>query len=957
MIRIALLCVVAAAALPLGAQTPVTPAPANLYAQYLVDTTILWHPELRELDLHATPPGDAASKIVASKNPGRIGHQSDSDDVRVIKTGEPRVEINPSGDQNVEAEVQLFDVERRPIGALEMTFPYVAGLDQDALVRTAADIRDQLSRRILDEASLFDPTQIDARVPTHTYAQFLVDDTLARHPEVEVMTFHAKGPPDVPGYPIIASNIGRIGKPADASDLEVINTGTAHTAADAQGARVESKVVLQDASGNVIGALAVIFPYRRLQNPASMQGQAEKIRDELRPRIAGVPALYGPYPTGELARATNPIAEYNKQELGNQQDLPMTKAVVSGKALEETAQDGYAEAVRNVAGVAPANSKGSPNDSIYIRGIKLNLFSNYRLNGGLPIAGVITLPNEDKERVETLKGANALMFGVASPAGIINLVTKRAGEIDVTNLGMAGTGFGQYGATVDVGRRFGPERQIGIRVNASLTHLENGVHDMGGHGDFESIGADWEVTNRLTIQGDLEHYSKHVPEQAGISLAAAVKGVIPITPVPDPRNLLSGTWNIYSPKTTNMQGRADYTIAEGWRVLVEAGRSDAERSRGTVRIGGYNLVTGAGGVVTVQPVTNIYINKFWRTEVLGQFDTWGFSHNLTAGVSSSERNTNTYNQNNVTLPQKQNIYDPIVLLPPVYTKPFTSLPLATSRDTGVYAYDTIGLTQQFKALLGIRSTRDKELNGLTSSTTTVQTPAYGALYDIRPTTTLFASYMEGLEAGATAPATAANPDVILPPAISRQKEIGLRDSYLKGLSVSGSYFQITRANAVTDPVTKIFENNGNIEYKGVEATASWDINRTWTINGAIQWLSAIQNAPLQPLINGLVPENTPKWLGNFNVTFHVPQIAGLTLTAGTTAAAQRPVNPQDQGYIEGYALYTAGASYVTRIAGRRVLLQLNVDNLSNRRYWNSVQTGTYGTGMDRNFKMSARIDF
>jgi iron complex outermembrane receptor protein len=259
-------------------------------------------------------------------------------------------------------------------------------------------------------------------------------------------------------------------------------------------------------------------------------------------------------------------------------------------------------------------------------------------------------------------------------------------------------------------------------------------------------------------------------------------------------------------------------------------------------------------------------------------------------------------------------------------------------------------------VLGLRQTRDKELNGITANTTNVKTPAYGVLYDIRPTTTLFASYMEGLEAGATAPATAANLNVILPSAISRQKEIGIRDSYFKGLSISGSYFEIVRANAVTDPVTKIFENNGNLAYKGVEATMSYDINRQWTVNGAIQWLTAVQNSPLQPLINGLVPENTPKWLSNLSVTYRVPQIAGLTLTAGTNAVSTRFVNPQDQGVIPGYALYTVGAGYVTRIAGRRFALQLNVDNVADKRYWNSVQTGTYGTGMDRAIKMSAKVD-
>jgi iron complex outermembrane receptor protein len=957
MIRSAVVFLAAAVALPLAAQTPATPTPANLYAQYLVDTTAARHPELRHLDLHATPPGSAESVIIASKDATRLGHKSDPDDVEVFRAGTPRVEINRSGDQNVEVEVPLFDVNRRTIGGVEMTFPYVAGLDEDALIKTASSIRDELSRRILDGASLFDPTQLEAQIPHGTYAQFLVDDTLARHPEVEVVALHARAPQGGADYPIVASNIGRIGKPADASDLEVIKTGTSHTAVDAQGARVESKVVLQDASGNAIGALAVIFPYRKIENEAALQRQAEKIRDELRGRIFNVASLYEPRSATNVAEAARPIDEYNKPELGNKQQLPMTKAVVSGKALEESSQEGYAEAVRNVAGVAPANSKGSPNDSIYIRGIKLNLFSNYRLNGGLPIAGVITVPNEDKERVEALKGANALMFGVASPAGIINLVTKRAIDHDVNTLGLAGNSFGQYGATFDLGRRFGPEKQVGLRVNASDTHLENGVRHMGGHGDFESVGADWRVNDRLSFQGDLEHYSKHVPEQAGVSLATAVNGVVPITPVPNPRNLLSGTWAIYTPKTTNMQGRVDYIIADGWKVLAEVGRSDAERSRFTTRIAGYNLVTGAGGVVTVQPVTNVYINKFERVELLGKFDTWFLTHDLTVGLSSAERNANTSHQNNVTLPQKQNIFDPIDLAPPVFTKPDTALPLQTSKDTGVYTYDTIGVTPQWKLLLGVRQTSDKELNGVTATTTNVLTPAYGVLYDIRPTTTLFASYMEGLEAGATAPATAANLNVILPSAISRQKEIGIRDSYFKGLSVSGSYFEITRANAVTDPVTKIFENNGNLLYKGAEATASYDINRQWTVNGAIQWLKAVQNSPLQPLINGLVPENTPKWLANLSVTYRVPQIAGLTLTAGTNAVSTRFVNPQDQGVIPGYALFTVGAGYVTRIAGRRVALQLNVDNVADKRYWNSVQTGTYGTGMDRGIKMNAKVDF
>jgi iron complex outermembrane receptor protein len=823
MLRSALLGLVAALSLPLQAQTPPVQTPAKTYAQALVDATLAQHPELLELDMHAKPPQSQQSLIVAAKSPGRVGHASDPDDLEVSRTGTPRVEINRSGDYNVEIEVPLLDDRRRIIGSVEMTFPYVAGFDEAALIR-----------------------------------------------------------------------------------------------------------------------------------------KAEGIRDELMPNMPGAAALVEPAPAEiKLAKASSeaPIADYNKQELGNEQELPMTKAVVAGQALEETIQEGYAEAIRNVAGIAPANSKGSPNDSVYIRGIKVNLFANYRLNGGLPIAGVITTPNEDKERIETLKGANALMFGIASPAGIINEVTKRATDEDVTSAGLAGNAFGQFGQTVDIGRRLLPDKQLGVRVNLSHTHLENGVREMGGNGDFQSVGADFKATDRLSFQGDFEHYTKEVPEQGGVSLLPAVNGVVPITRVPDPRNLLSGTWGLYTPSTTNYQGRADFIISDDWKVFAETGRSDSSRSRFTVRIGKYNLQTGAGGVVTVQPVNNAYANTLDRAELLGKFSTWFLTHDLTLGPSKSERDSITTGQNNQILPQLQNIYDPIILKPPVFKKPFTSLPPQASKDTAVYAYDTVGLTSKWKFLVGIRRTRDVETAGSQETTTTVNTPAYGLLYDIRPTTTLFASYMQGLEAGATAPATANNPDVILPSAISRQREIGIRDSYFKGLSVSGSFFRISRANAVTDPVTNIFENNGDLEYKGVESTINYEIDRHWTVNVAVQWLSAVQNSPLQPLINGLVPENTPKWLGNLSVTYRVPLVPGLTLTSGTSGVTKRPVNPQDQGYIPGYFLYTTSASYVTRIADHRMSFQLSVDNVGNLRYWNSVQTGTYGTGMDRNIKFNTKVDF
>ena len=660
-----------------------------------------------------------------------------------------------------------------------------------------------------------------------------------------------------------------------------------------------------------------------------------------------------------LAHAQDPEApateEVIRKDAPGKQELPMTKEVVSGEALGQT-QEGYSDAVKNVAGLSPTNSSGSSNDSYLIRGIKLNLFSNYRLDGGLPVTGVITNPTENKERVETLKGANALMFGIASPAGIINFIPKRAGAKDVTTFGLAGNGFGQYGFNADVGRRFGDQKQFGLRLNASALHLANGVRGLDGEGKFASIGADWRVSQRLTVQADLEYYDRRVSEQAGISILPAVNGVVPITRVPDPRKFLSGPWDVYTPRTTNLQVRADYALSNDWKVLVQAGESESHRHRTTVRIGGYDFASGANGAVTVQPISQDYRNTFYRAELLGHFTTWQFTHDLTVGASSSERWAHAYDVQNLVLPQKQNIYDPVALAAPVYTRAGANNPEQDSTDSGLYAYDTIGITKQFKLLAGIRFVNDREVSGSVSSTSRVNSPAAGVLYDIRPTTTLYASYMQGLEAGATSPFNAANPNVILGPTVSKQKEVGIRDSSWPGLSLNAAYFAIRRANAALDPLTNVYGYYGDIEYKGVEATATWEINRRWRLNGALLRLDATQQSPVQPTFDGRVPENTPKWNANFGVQYRPEFVAGLTLRGGFKTISHRAVNNADQGWIPGYTLWDAGANYATKIGGHRATFGVAVENLNNKRYWNSVNAGVYGIGMDRTFKFNAKVD-
>jgi len=141
---------------------------------------------------------------------------------------------------------------------------------------------------------------LHAQVPLKTYGQELVDETVASNPGLLVIVMHVT-PPKSPDNIIIASNIGRIGKKGDEDDLRVIQTGKANLEVAHSGTRFEVELVLQDVSGDTIGALGLVFPFKAGQDKSALQKRAEGIRDSLKRRITNAGNLMEPYPFDPIA--------------------------------------------------------------------------------------------------------------------------------------------------------------------------------------------------------------------------------------------------------------------------------------------------------------------------------------------------------------------------------------------------------------------------------------------------------------------------------------------------------------------------------------------------------------------------------------------------------------------------------------------------------------------------------
>ena len=126
----------------------------KIYAQKLLDETLAKHKDVVIMAMHVTPPGKTDNVIIAS-NIGRIGKKADEDDMRVIETGKPNLEVNKKGD-HFEVELVMRDQSGKTIGAVGIVFNYEKGKEA-AFQKNAEQIRDEMKQKTPTLGKLFEP--------------------------------------------------------------------------------------------------------------------------------------------------------------------------------------------------------------------------------------------------------------------------------------------------------------------------------------------------------------------------------------------------------------------------------------------------------------------------------------------------------------------------------------------------------------------------------------------------------------------------------------------------------------------------------------------------------------------------------------------------------------------------------------------------------------------------------
>ncbi|MFC3051844.1 TonB-dependent siderophore receptor [Kordiimonas pumila] len=631
-------------------------------------------------------------------------------------------------------------------------------------------------------------------------------------------------------------------------------------------------------------------------------------------------------------------------------DTPLTATVMTKELLESQQALNMSDAMKNTAGVTTSQINTVIYSNLAVRGISLGNLSNYRMNGVLPVVNYIHMPLENKSRVEVLKGAAGLYYGFASPSGVVNLVTERPDDNEI-GISASVNSHGGYGGDVDISHVWG---NSGLRVNLAAANTEIGVDNTGGDRFFVSAAYDWRPTDQFSLELDGEYIDNTVTEATLVRINPVAAADYELPPLLPSSANLGSEWLYADGKELNLMGKATYKFNSAISASVSAGRSYLNRTRRFSWFRDYDLDTGDGTVQVFTYPENTFESSIIRGDLAAAAETAGIEHEFIVGISKqflTVVNPAGVGQGVIT----QNYYTQNGDLPVMGDAAFTLGVKSKTTDFGVFLADRMQITEWLQATIGYRFTKYTNESNTSTYETSPGTLSASVLFKPMENISLYGTYIEGLEEGGIAPGIANNTGEVLPAALSTQWEGGIKFEPKRGLLMTVAYFNIERSSSYIN-AANFFVQDGQAVYQGFEFNLAGEITKDLAIATSATYIDAKMDSGAASIVGKLI-ENTPKYTGSFFLEYKVPALEGLSLNGGVFYTGKRAVNPANDGFTPAYTLLDLGANYSFDADGHPVVLRLNAENVTGKRYWEATGAGLLAQGKPSTVKFSVSTSF
>jgi catecholate siderophore receptor len=690
-------------------------------------------------------------------------------------------------------------------------------------------------------------------------------------------------------------------------------------------------------------------------------------------------------PTGkDTVQAVTTTIGKGKQEL---RDVPQSVTVVTERLIDDRNLDTLKDTLHNTAGISFLAAEGGEED-IRLRGFSLQATGDIFVDG-LRDPAFYERDTFNWDRLEVLRGSASMLFGRGSTGGAVNQVSKLPRPFQHNEVAVTLGTQGYLRGTADLNLKTGDN--AALRINAMATVGDN----YGARIDKTGIAPSFRWGIGTADEFLLSLY--HLDNRNGIHYGLPwLEGqMLPVDP-----SAYYGTHTDVSLGTANMATLGHvhrFADRSEWKTTLRLGAYQRDQRASTVRIApaamqpggvaatqanfGSDTVLrrsgGTGAAVKIQGLDALTFQSDYDT----RFQAWGLKHAVQAGVDFTQDNFVGFAAAN---PASGALLKPDVTA--AQTRGSGSVDeslrvISKNRDfasqaLGLYAQDLVQLAPAWKLLAGLRwdrfegryrtfSTASADAGALTaerSRADALWSQRLGLLFQPTPLSSFHVSYGTSFNtSGDTYQYDALGSNT--PPERSRNIELGAKlDSASGNATLRLALFHATKFNERNRDETSVGPTNyvlsGQRHAAGFEMDIAGRITPKWEMfasyafipDAEVDQASSVLGTTLIGETVGQRPGLTPRHSGTVWTSYQLtPRFrvgGGLNARSSDTPQQSSIVAPR---YVTGdlMAEYDAGP----------VALKLNLSNVTNELYADTLYRGHYIAGKPRTLQLTTTVKF
>ena len=613
-------------------------------------------------------------------------------------------------------------------------------------------------------------------------------------------------------------------------------------------------------------------------------------------------------------------------------DVPQSITVVTQDQMKDQMMTSIGDVVRYVPGVTSIQGENN-RDQLVIRGNSTS--ADFFLNGVRDdVQYYRDLYNLD--RVEALKGPNAMIFGRGGAGGVINRVTKEAGAAPVREFSFQGGSFSDKRATVDLDQPLSDK--VAVRINGMYENSDTFRNYVG----LERYGVNPTLTfmpdkaTKITVGyeyfNDARGSDRGIPSYLGKPIETGV-GTFYGNPA---YNTVKAAVNIGTVNIEHQFGRLNF------RNRTSIG--DYDRSY-------QNFVPGAVTADGTRDSLTTYNNATQRRNFFNQTDltyslqTGSIRHTLLGGIELGQQLTNNFRNTGYF-----NNTDTTILVPlsnPTINTPVTFRQAAADADNhlktnvgAAYVQDQIDLSRYFQVTAGLRfdyfdlqyhnNRAPQDLRRIDH----LVSPRAGLVFKPIAPLSIYTSYsVTYLPSSGDQFSSLTTITQQVKPEKFNNYEAGVKWDYSRRLAVSAAVYRLDRTNTrATDPndATRIVQT-GSQRTNGFEFGITGSITRAWKIAGGYAYqdgfVTSATTAARAGAQVGQVPHHTFSIWNNYQILRRLSAGVGIVERSDMFAAIDNTV------VLPGYTRADAALFYSIN---ERTRFQVNMENVLDRKYFTNA---------------------